>query len=48
MLQQFKLFLAQDYRMVLDNYRLFHIVILKQEIRTLLVRVRESGEMERL
>jgi len=46
MLQQFKLFLAQDYRMVLDNYRLFHIVILKQEIRTLLVRVRESGEME--
>ena len=46
MLQQFKLFLAQDYRKVLDNYRLFHIVILKQEIRTLLVRVREGGEME--
>jgi len=39
-------YLGLDYRKVLDNYRLFHIVILKQEIRTLLVRVQESGEME--
>ena len=35
--------LTQDYRDVLDEYRLFHIVIMKQDIRTLLVRRRKGG-----
>lgn len=34
-------YLGQDYRKVLEDYRLFHIIVLKQDIRTLLIDVRK-------